>query len=69
MHRVIRGSLFVAFIGVINLGSNIIAIPASAPMLPPTGTTQHWMQFAPTEQCHRLPLAVSRLLTLRSMML
>ena len=30
MHRVIRGSLFVAFIGVINLGSNIIAIPASA---------------------------------------
>src|SRR5438046_10715229 len=30
MHRVIRGSLFVAFIGVINLGSNIVAIPASA---------------------------------------
>jgi hypothetical protein len=29
MHRVVRGSLFVAFIGVINLGSSI-AIPASA---------------------------------------
>ena len=68
MRRVIRGSLFVAFIGVINLGSkSSLFLPA--PMLSPTGTTQHWMQFAPTEQRHRLLLAVSRLLTLRSMTL
>jgi hypothetical protein len=67
MRRVVRGSLFVAFIGVINLGSSI-AIPA-APMLSPTGTTQHWMQFAPTGQHHRLLLAASRLFTSRSMML
>ena len=67
MRKVVRGSLFVALIGVINLGSSI-GIPASADVV------TDWNNAAldairADRQRHRLLLAASRLFTSRSMTL